>query len=104
MIKEIDYTWKNGGKEYERKLDKDATTKLMKAVVLCYPNNNMIATRLSEVLPTTKKIVVNRTRAEENPEGAFITCILEDGKEETVHAPLTNRIIWDMFREWGEGK
>ena len=100
----INYVWKNEGKRYERILDKTATLMLMGAVVLCYPSNNRIASKLSKVLPMTEEILVDHDRAQENPEGAFIVCILEDGTEETVNAPLTNRIIWDMFREWGEGK
>ena len=101
---EINYVWKNDGKRYEKKLDKTATMMLMGAVVLCYPNNNQIASKLSKVLPTTEKILVDYDRAQENPENSFILCVLENGTEETVKAPLTNPIIWSMFKEWGEGK
>ena len=102
FINKIEYAWKNEGKRYEKELDKTAILMLMGAVVLNYPNNNRIASKLSE--PVTKKIIVDYDRAQESPENAFIVCVLESGKEEVVNAPLTNPIIWNMFREWGEGK
>ena len=104
FINKIEYAWKNEGKRYEKELDKTAILMLMGAVVLNYPNNNRIASKLSEVLPVTQKIIVDYDRAQESPENAFIVCVLESGKEEVVNAPLTNPIIWNMFREWGEGK
>lgn len=101
---EIYYQWKNHGKWYEeKKLDRSAVLMLMRSIVLNYTMNNSIATRLSELLPTTKKIVVDNDRAQENPEGAFIICVLEDGTEEIVKASLTNYLMWDAFRRWGEG-
>ena len=104
MNNKIEFIWKNGKVRRARELDAKATSKLMDAIVLCYPNNNRIATKLSKVLPETKKIIVNRHRAEENPEGAFIICELNNGKKETVSAPLKNRIMWNIFQEWGEGE
>ena len=100
----VEFFWRNGDVRTKKILEKDATSKLMEAVVVCYPNNNRIAKKLSEVLPFTRKIIVDKDRAEDNPEGAFIICELCDGNNEIVSAPLKNRIIWNMFQEWGEGE
>ena len=104
MKNKIEYEWTYKRETIQKELDKTAFTILMEAIKLNYPYNNTIATKLSEVLPNTKKIIVDRDRAEENPENAFIICVLENGEVKAVKASLTNPIIWNMFKEWGEGK
>ena len=104
MEERIKFEWIYQKKKYEKELDKSAFTILMEAIKLNYPYNNMIASQMTEVLPNTAKIVVDRNRAEEDSEHAFILCVLKDGTIKTIQALLTNKIIWGMFREWGEGK
>ena len=55
FINKIEYAWKNEGKRYEKELDKTAILMLMGAVVLNYPNNNRIASKLSEVFASYQK-------------------------------------------------
>lgn len=84
-----------------RSKSKQQVISIMQAIKKGYPDNNEISTKLSEILPSTYVMVVNKDRNNSCPERPMIICYTVNKEEYNVLTIMNHhKIIWAHLNEW----
>ena len=99
MKETIMYEWKKNGAVKKKEIERDELLARMCSLVMLYPEDNVIAKQIVEVLPITVTLKVDKDRYEDE-ETPKIYCVDAEGVTRSIAVKKRHTIIWAMLDKY----
>ena len=99
MTETIMYEWKKNGAVRKKEIERDELLARMCSLVMLYPEDNVIAKQMVEILPQTVTLKVDKDRYE-NDANPKIYCIDAEGVPHSIAIKKRHTIIWAMLDKY----
>ena len=100
MENPIVLTWREENGDWKVKLvDREKFVNLISSIRDGCTDNNVVSTKLSEILPEMVMIRIDKKRNAENPESPMIECFTHE-KVKMIKIPNIHTIMWGIFNEY----